>query len=366
MLKIKIILIGVVMMGFLNGCMNKIDSFFVSLEDRPQEPKTRNYVVKKVNFQGEDQDVTLAGELTYPKGDGPFPALLLITGYGGQEKPFDRDYDLGELAGHKTYLVLSDLLTKRGYAVLRYDNRGVRESTGDWREATDPMFASDAAEAMKWLKNDSGISISKSGYIGHSQGGIKGPMAGKLEPVDFMVLLAGGVESTADNLLTNTLHMAKNLKISKKDQKVMTRQMESVITILRKSKDRHQAINEIKDYFMKEGASEKDALVAAESYSQPVTFESLDRNWESIIKSFKIPILSLYGGKDTMVIAETNIERNEMILTNPKSKVKLFPNMNHMFQVAKRGGVDEYWEIETTFDESVVDYIDTWIKESIL
>ncbi len=366
MKKIKVLLIGVVMMGFLSGCVEKVEKFFISLEERPQEPKERNYMVKQVNFQGGDKNVILAGELTYPKGKGPFPSLVLVTGYGEQYKPFDRDYDLGELVGHKTYLVLSDLLTKRGYAVLRYDNRGIRESTGDWSEATDTIFASDAASAMKWLKNDSGINISKSGYIGHSQGGIKAPMAGKIEAVDFMILLAGGVESTAEIILSQSLQRAKDLKISQTDQKVMVTQLESIISIIRKSKDRHQARKEIKQYLLKQGTSEQEAEIVAQEYSKPVDFESLDRDWESIIKSFKIPILSLYGGKDKLVVAEKNIERNKAVLTNPKSKLKLFPNMNHMFQPAKRGGVDEYWEIETTFDESVVDYIDAWIKETVL
>jgi len=355
--------IGVLIVGFFSGCAQTLDKFFISLEDRPQEPKERNYIVQKVNFQGGDKDVILAGELTYPKGKGPFTALVLITGYGSQHKPFDRDYNLGDLVGHKSYLVLSDLLTKRGYAVLRYDNRGVRESTGDWYEATDPMFAADAASAMKWLKNKSGVSLSKVGYIGHSQGGIKAPMAAKIESADFMVLLAGGVESTAEIMVTQVMQKAEELKMSGKEKKEMFNQIESILSILRKSKDRHQAKEKIKQYYIAQGSSLQEAEIVSQEYSKPVDFESLDRNWESVIKSLHIPILSLYGGKDKLVLVEKNIERNKKVLKNPKSKVKLFPKMNHMFQPATRGGVDEYWEIDTTFDESVVSYIDAWIKE---
>jgi len=115
---------------------------------------------------------------------------------------------LGKLVGHITYLVLSDLMTKRGYAVLRYDNRGVRESTGNWTEATDPIFASDAAAALRWLRNKSGVPTSKSGYIGHSEGGIKAPLAAQIEYPDFMVLLAGSVESTAEIMVNVALDKA--------------------------------------------------------------------------------------------------------------------------------------------------------------
>lgn len=362
----KTILIGVVMLGFLNGCAERVEKYFISLEERPQEPKVRNYVIEQIKFQGGDKDVILAGELTYPKGDGPFPALVLITGYGSQEKPFDRDYDLGEWVGHKSYLVFSDLMTQKGYAVLRYDNRGVRESSGNWREATDPMYASDAASAMKWLKENSGLKLSKVGYVGHSQGGIKAPMASKIENADFLVLLAGGVESTAETIITGIQQKANDLNVSQYEKDKMLKELKDILALMRQSNNRHEAIEKIKAYALKKGTSDKQAKEIAENYAQAVTFESLDRNWEEIIKGLSIPILSIYGGKDKLVFADTNVQRNKAVLIHPKSKVKLFPNMNHMLQPAKKGGIDEYWEIKTTFDESVSDYINIWIKETVL
>ncbi len=64
-----------------------------------------------------------------PKGRARVPAVVLISGSGPQDKN-------EEIAGHKPFLVLSDHLTKSGYAVLRYDDRGVGRSTGDFATAT--------------------------------------------------------------------------------------------------------------------------------------------------------------------------------------------------------------------------------------
>lgn len=124
---------------------------------------------------------------------------------------------------------------------------------------------------------------------------------------------------------------------------------------MRDSIDRHQAKILIKEYFVEQGYSSKQA--------EAVSIEGLDRDWDPIVKEYQAPILSIYGGKDKIVVAERNMERNKAVLVNKKSEVKLFPNMNHMFQPADKGGKEYYWEIETTFDESVVDYIDKWLQD---
>ena len=105
---------------------------------RPQQPKKPYpYLEENVTFPSKAKDVTLAGTLTKPKGEGPFPAVILITGSG----PQDRDETL---LGHKPFLVLADHFTRQGIAVLRYDDRGVAKSTGKFATATSRDFADDA------------------------------------------------------------------------------------------------------------------------------------------------------------------------------------------------------------------------------
>jgi len=92
---------------------------------RPQEPVNFPYQVEEVKFENPKGGHFLAGTLTIPE-DGKFKkAVILISGSG----PQDRNE---EVLNHKPFLVLSDHLTRQGLAVLRYDDRGVGESEGEF------------------------------------------------------------------------------------------------------------------------------------------------------------------------------------------------------------------------------------------
>ncbi len=137
---------------------------------RPQEPaKPYPYPTEEVRFENKGAGVMLAGTLTLPSGKGPFPAVVLITGSG----PQNRDE---ELLGHKPFLVIADALTRRGIAVLRYDDRGTAQSTGDFGKATTADLATDGEAAVVWLKTRKEINARRIGLIGHSEGGIIAPM----------------------------------------------------------------------------------------------------------------------------------------------------------------------------------------------
>ena len=153
---------------------------------RSQEPaKPYPYYSEEITFQNNKDKILLAGTLTLPKKEGSFPVVILITGSG----PQNRDE---ELMGHKPFLVLSDYLTRNGIAVLRYDDRGVAQSKGDFKTATTVDFASDAESAIAYLKTRREIDSKKIGLIGHSEGGIIAPMvASQSKEVNFIVLLAG-------------------------------------------------------------------------------------------------------------------------------------------------------------------------------
>ena len=139
--------------------------------ERPQEPKPPfPYNSEDVKFENKSAGITLAGTLTYPKTGGPFPAVVLVTGSGKQ----NRDE---ELMGHKPFLVISDYLTKRGIAVLRYDDRGAGESGGNFAAATTKDFEGDALSAVKFLTTKDNIRHDEIGIIGHSEGGLIAPMA---------------------------------------------------------------------------------------------------------------------------------------------------------------------------------------------
>ena len=154
---------------------------------RTQVPKAPfPYNAVEVGYDNPESKNKLAGTLTVPKGDGPYSAVILITGSGSQ----DRDESL---LGHKPFLVLADDLTRRGVAVLRVDDRGVGGSTGDPTKATSADFATDVKAGIDFLKTRKEIDPKRIGLIGHSEGGLIAPMVAAKYPDDvaFIVLLAG-------------------------------------------------------------------------------------------------------------------------------------------------------------------------------
>ena len=161
----------------------------VAAPTRPQRPQRPRrpfpYDETLVTYKNEAAGVTLAGTLTTPKGKGPFPAVVLITGSGA----LDRDETM---YGHKPFLLLADQLTRRGIAVLRVDDRGVGGSTGDTDTATTEDFAGDVLAGVAFLKMRPEVDPAQLGLLGHSEGGIIAPMvAVRSQDVAFLVLLAG-------------------------------------------------------------------------------------------------------------------------------------------------------------------------------
>ena len=153
--------------------------------ERPQEPKPPfPYRSDDVTFQSVP-GVRLAGTLITPPGTGPFPAVVMVTGSGAQ----NRDE---ELLGHKPFLVIADYLARHGIASLRYDDRGYAKSTGKFAAATSADFADDAQAAVEFLRTQPGIARDHVGILGHSEGGLIAPIvAARSKDVAFIVLLAG-------------------------------------------------------------------------------------------------------------------------------------------------------------------------------
>ncbi len=203
---------------------------------RPQTPKPPfPYKVVEVSYQNKSGGVTLAGTLTEPAGSGPFPALILISGSGAQ----DRDETIFE---HKPFLVLADALTRRGVAVLRLDDRGVGGSTGSTSGSTSEDFAGDVLAGIAFLKTRSEIDGTRLGLLGHSEGGIIAPMVAVRSPdVAFIVLMAG-TGLPGEEILY--LQGQAVLKAMGADEKTMKNQLEvqkRLFAILKAEKDEKTA-----------------------------------------------------------------------------------------------------------------------------
>jgi len=158
----------------------------MEVHNRPQLPiKPYPYYEEEVVVENTEANIVLAGTFTRPEGNEKYPVVILISGSGRH----DRD---GSIPTHKPFLVLSDYLTRNGIAVLRFDDRGVGESTGDLSKATTADLAQDVLSAVSYLKSRKDIDAKKIGLIGHSEGGIIAPLAAnQTSDISFIVSMAG-------------------------------------------------------------------------------------------------------------------------------------------------------------------------------
>lgn len=333
--------------------------FLVDLMPRPQEPRVRPYVIREVSFSGGADGVRLAGELTMPRGDGPFPALVMITGSG----PHNRDE---ELAGHRPFLVFSDYMTRHGFAVLRTDDRGYGESTGDFQTATTKDFADDAVAALRWLKRQPNIDPVRTGYVGHSEGGYIAPLAAQVEKPAFMVLLAGPAENITTTIVRQNEELAR---VAGKDEvwiELNLRYLHALFDIMRSAGTPEEAEARWREQFIRYqkelGVSQQELNVAMEA-TPPAWWMWLVRH-DPIprLKTFDGPVLGVYGGKDLQVSATRNAPLMAAALVHPASKVVTLPNLNHLFQQTKTGSTTEYWWKATTFDEGAMKAIADWLE----
>ena len=336
---------------------------------RPQEPKPPYpYRSEDVTFDNKTADVTLAGTLTMPATGGNFTAVILITGSGAQ----NRDE---EIMGHKPFLVIADYLTRRGIAVLRYDDRGTAQSTGDIRNATTADFATDVESAMAYLKTRKEINPRKIGLMGHSEGGLIAPMvAARSKDVGFIVMLAGpGIRGDALLLLQAELvyrasgapenKIAEILKINAKvfDKILATKEnlsRQEIIDFMSGMKDdiaiaAGDAMT-VDDY-IRQGATQ---------ISSPWMQYFLRYDPAPALEKVKCPVLAVNGAKDLQVPPKENLSAISAALKkggNKKVTVKEYLNLNHLFQECTTGSPSEYAAIEQTFSPTVLKDLADWI-----
>jgi hypothetical protein len=332
---------------------------------RPQLPKKPYpYVEEDVTFPSKAAGVTLAGTFTKPRGDGPFTAAILITGSG----PQDRDETL---LGHRPFLVIADYLTRRGIAVLRYDDRGIAKSTGKFDTATSRDFADDTAGAVAFLRARK--DVGKIGLIGHSEGAVIAPMVAAEDPaVAFVVLLAGPGTTGEEVLIAQGQLIVKAMG---GDEKALARQrqIQTKLFALAKSgadEAKLKAViaemeKDLTDAEKKEFAKVRAATEAQVSPLAGPWFKYfLAYDPRPTLQKVRCPVLALNGEKDLQVPPKENLAEIEKALKaggNRDVTVKELPGLNHLFQTCKTGLPGEYGKIEETFAPVALDAIGEWL-----
>ena len=339
---------------------------------RPQEPiKPFPYYSEDITFENKKVGINLAGTLTLPNKEGVFPVVILISGSG----PQNRDE---ELLGHKPFLVLSDFLTKNGIAVLRYDDRGIAMSKGDFKTATSADFATDVESAIAYLKTRKEINKNKIGLIGHSEGGLIAPMvASKSKDVAFIVLLAGtGIQGDSLLLLQKKL-IEEASGINKEDIQKGQSSNRKVFDIVNKSISLEQLNSDLTIYFkqiLKDNPNtQKPAEMSDDDFvnlqvkqiATPWMQYFIKYNPATALEKVKCPVLAINGEKDLQVPPKENLEAINKALTkggNKRVTTKELPNLNHLFQECKTGSPDEYATIEQTFSPIALTEILKWLQ----
>jgi uncharacterized protein len=341
---------------------------------RPQEPRPPfPYRAQEVTYENTAAHAKFAGTLTIPRGSGPFPAVLLLTGSGQQ----DRDE---KILGHRPFFVLADYLTRHGVAVLRVDDRGVGGSTGDVEHATTEDFAGDALAGIAYLKTRSEIDAHKIGLIGHSEGGEIAPMAAnRSSDVAFIVLLAGpGLPG--DQIVLSQMEFL--LKESGASEALVARTrafQQKLYTVVKEEHDTAALKKKLKtlyeEYSASLSAAEKKVAGAPGSAQVETSAKMLGSSWfrffltydpRPALTQLKCPVLALVGEKDMQVPPKANIPELEKALRaggNKDYTVRELPKLNHLFQTSQTGSVSEYGKIEETFCPTALEMIGKWIQE---
>lgn len=346
---------GMMVMGTFTGTLTQYGMKFpmalikgeIPLQNRPQEPqKPYPYREEEVVFSNEEAGIRLAGTLTLPSGKGPFPAVVLISGSGYQ----NRDE---ELMGHKPFLVIADALTRAGIAVLRYDDRGVGESDGNAFGNTTADLSWDAQAALKYLKGRPEISFA--GLAGHSEGGAIAFIVAARDPsCDFVISLAGPGVRGDQILLSQQWVILSGSGVPEEQLKQIAAANERLFNQIISSEANDEALRGK----LMELAGGQEAAV--NQVIEPWMYYFIKYDPTQDIAAVKVPLLALNGTKDVQVICDLNL--NAIAAANPDATIVRFEGLNHLFQHCTTGLPAEYGKIEETIAPEVLEEMIKFVK----
>ena len=327
---------------------------------RPQDPQPPfNYRAEEVTFTNKKEGNTLAGTLTIPEGDGPFPALVLVSGSGQQ----NRDE---ELMNHRPFWVIADYLSRRGVAVLRYDDRGMGGSTGEVLNATSMDFSYDAEAAFDFLLNRKEIKASQVGILGHSEGGIINFMVAERRPeVAFLVSLAGPAVNGIEVLKEQQAAILRAQGMTEEMVQFSGNANAQMFDIIEASSSREEADTLLRQLLKGWGYNEELTEQTVGQMASPWMYYFLKYDPTEAIVKVKCPALLLNGSKDLQVLASQNFPAYEKIIAeHGKTNLTLqeMPDLNHLFQHCETGSPTEYVTIDETISPEVLEMIVEFVK----
>ncbi len=318
---------------FKQGLLNQNITFYKTNKlfsfHRPQTPQRPFiYNEKELKFENPNCKYLFHGTLTYPKKEGKYPLVVLVSGSGCQ----NRDE---ELFAHKPFMIIADYLTKNGIAVFRYDDRGFGSTDTNMYKGTTKDFAMDTRCAIQMLKKQDCIDPNNIFVLGHSEGGMICQVLGK-EGKDLrgLILMAAPFVS---------------------GKKILASQTETILRLNHAdTHDIETALNDI------ENAKYDTTTISGLWLNYFYHFEP-----SMYVSKIKTPMLILQGGMDMQVLADINLSALQKTISQRTHNftIRQYPDLNHLFQHCNTGNPNEYMQIEETISEQVLKDIKDFILE---
>jgi len=362
------------------------DSATVYQPQRPQTPRPPfPYQVKEVEYWNADKSIHYGATLTWPAEDPAnprkkgFPAVLLVTGSG----PQDRDETM---AGHKPFAVIADNLTKRGFLVMRVDDRGVGKTTGDFNQATTLDFAKDVEAGLDFLEAQPEVQKQNIGLIGHSEGALIAPMvADERKEVKFIVLLAGPGIPTIDLMQQQWEAIAVSEGRTPTEARRISGFLRLICEEVNKEQDTATLFKNARarfDVWAKTLDTTETLKIenrmgdSAEYYirrAMPLMTSKWLRYFITIdpqpyLQKLQCKVLALNGSRDILVIAEPNLAGIRASLQkshSPEYDVIELPGLNHLFQTCIRCNMEEFGDLEVTISPKTLEIMDDWLLKNV-
>ena len=289
---------------------------------------TPPYREEEATFSNLTVNTRLNGTLTIPAGPGPFPAVVLLSDSG----PQDRDGTVGDFA---PLGLLADYLTRRGVAVLRFDDRGVGKSGGT-PAATTADLVSDAQAGLNFLRTRPEIDLAHLGLVGHGEGGNVALLAAAQPlPPAFVVALAAYGLPGRDIVVQQQATTLRTLGTDATQIEAATKRQQAMLEIIRQTTDNAQA-QAIVANMLKQNNGAIDNVTAQASaaemtsarYRYFLAFNPVDK-----LSAVSCPVLLLNGTSDLTINAEANLTPLSKGLGKNKAVVvKKLAGVNHLFQ----------------------------------
>lgn len=334
--------------------------------NRPQEPKEPfDYTIENVKIKNGKN--TIGATLTLPRGFSESTSIVVLASGSG---PQNRDC---ELVGHKPFWVIADHLTTNGIGCLRFDDRGVGESSGVFADTDLSDFASDVVACVKYLRKVKKYKTNKIGLAGHSEGGMHTLMAAtSYKKVDFIMQLAA-VGTNGGDVLIEQQYL---IPIKSGATEENARWNQSVFA---------DEVGIINKYNQKKAVAPLTKLLKSKYDTAPLEYKEsitkeifvtsgldfINNDWargfvqfstQDYLKKLKVPLFAATGSEDTQVPPVSNLAGFNAY-SEASSQVSSMGGLNHLMQTCKTCSIEEYGSLEETFSVELMDIMVTWINE---